>query len=348
MAYLRLQQPLYTGGRLSGNLARAEAQMAVADAEYADARQQLALRVLQAWSENLTSERKLQAYISSLRVHERLFGLVKRRESEGVSAVADVALASSRISALQSELQAILAQRDTALARLRLLTGQPIATEEASPKNLPALPRRAVALPDLLEAARQQNPSLARSRALAEAALAEIQLAKASLSPEVFVRIERQHGNFFQANQPPLNRAFVGMSTSLGGGLSSLSNIQGAMARHQSALDEQEVQRLTLEDQIQSDFALALTVESRRAAMEAARQAAAQVLQSYERQFLAGRKQWQDVMNAAREQAQSDVQLADAVGAQQLTNWRLAVLTRGVDAVLQENADTAKPMQGQS
>ena len=54
---------------------------------------------------------------------------------------------------------------------------------------------------------------------------------------------------------------------------------------------------------------------------------------SWERQFLADRKQWQDLMNSARDQAMTDTQLADAIGSQQLSAWRLAILTRGLPTV---------------
>jgi adhesin transport system outer membrane protein len=54
---------------------------------------------------------------------------------------------------------------------------------------------------------------------------------------------------------------------------------------------------------------------------------------SYERQFLAGRKSWLDVMNAARELAQTETQLADLVSTQVLVTWRLVLNTGGVDAI---------------
>lgn len=110
------------GGRLVGNLSRAEARLAAAEGDLQDAKQQLALRVIQAWSEALVAQMKLQAYEGSLSMHVRLLELVRRRHAEGASAQADVALASSRLSTLQSEHDAAKAQRDTARERLRLLT----------------------------------------------------------------------------------------------------------------------------------------------------------------------------------------------------------------------------------
>jgi adhesin transport system outer membrane protein len=50
-----------------------------------------------------------------------------------------------------------------------------------------------------------------------------------------------------------------------------------------------------------------------------------QVLASYERQFQAGRKTWQDLLNAAREVAQNEFNLSDAQSAMQGAMYRLQV-----------------------
>ncbi len=340
VSYIRLQQPLWTGGRLTGNLARAKARGAATEAELLELRQQLALRVVQAWSEVIVAKHKGLAYEGSLVMHQRLLALVERRYKEGASAQADVSLASSRLNTLQAELEASAAQGETSLERLRLLTGRNIGAEIAKNTQELLLPARDPVLGALLAAARKKSPLLAKARAQAEAAETEIQIARAALSPEVYLRLESQHGSFSQAQQSSQNRFFVGLSTSLGGGLSILSGVEAAVAQHKAALEDIQTQQLVLDEQIQSDHTLALTAQSRRSGLEHASQAAADVLDSYQRQFLAGRKQWLDLMNAAREQAQSDVQLADAIGAQQLANWRLALLSRGVDALVTEGVQS--------
>jgi outer membrane protein, adhesin transport system len=72
---------------------------------------------------------------------------------------------------------------------------------------------------------------------------------------------------------------------------------------------------------------------SRLASIQASLKAAADVSASYDRQFLAGRKSWLDVMNAARELAQTETQLADLQSTQVVVTWRLAAYSRGIDAV---------------
>ncbi len=52
-----------------------------------------------------------------------------------------------------------------------------------------------------------------------------------------------------------------------------------------------------------------------------------QVLASWDRQYLSGRKSLQDLMNSTREQVQAQAQLADLDGSQLVASWRLAITT---------------------
>jgi hypothetical protein len=58
------------------------------------------------------------------------------------------------------------------------------------------------------------------------------------------------------------------------------------------------------------------------------------IARAWNRQFIAGRKTWQDVMNAVREQAQLEAQIADVKASQLLLSWRLAIIGRGVDRAM--------------
>jgi len=342
---LRLQQPLWTGGRLDGNLSKAESQLFAAQADLEVTRQQLALRVLQAWSEAVAAQGKFVSYEEGEAVHQRLLGMVERRHSEGFSAQADTDLASSRIEGVRADLLSARAQRDIALDKLRLLTGRPFAASQLIPTTSSHPVESTLSLDELLAAAREQSPQIAKARAQGKIAEAEVTLAKATLSPEVFLRAERQYGNFYQSGQGPQNRIFVGVASNFGGGLSSLSGLEAARARQRAAEEDVRAQVLTLDEQIQSDANLLRMTKERRSALERVQKNAANVSASWERQFLAGRKQWQDLMNAAREQMQSDVQLADVIATEQLTAWRLVILTQGVNAVLMRSV-TMTPQHG--
>ena len=106
----------------------------------------------------------------------------------------------------------------------------------------------------------------------------------------------------------------------IGDGLSSL-----AVQRHAAALADIESQQRSLAEQVMTDHALLVTSQSRRLALQSSAELADQVLASWDRQYLSGRKTWQDLMNSAREQVQVQVQLADLEGSQLVASWRLAL-----------------------
>jgi adhesin transport system outer membrane protein len=76
-----------------------------------------------------------------------------------------------------------------------------------------------------------------------------------------------------------------------------------------------------------TDYALLVTSQSRRQALQTSSELSAQVLASWDRQYLSGRTSWQDLMNSAREHVQMQAQIADLEGSQLVASWRLALTT---------------------
>ena len=185
----------------------------------------------------------------------------------------------------------------------------------------------------LLDRALAINPSVQKSRAQAQEQETVIGERRADYSPELYVRFEEQFGNHNFPDAGAQGRVFVGLSTRFGAGLSALSNVEEAQANYQSALAEIEVQTRAVSDQVLSDQALVVSSAIRYTALKTSLQAAGEVSTSYDRQFLAGRKSWLDVMNAARELAQTATQLAEVQATQVVATWRLVIYTSGVGAV---------------
>ena len=334
VATLRLQQPLYTGGRLSAGADKAQANLDQSQATQDDTRQQLALRVVQAYGDWLGAHLKAQANEKSEQTHTRLRDQVQRRIDEGVSAESDLVLALGRLDAIRADVTAARTQRDMALARLGQLLGRPVAHSALAPAI--AAPRRVG--PDvqvLLVQAQGLSPAVRRAQALAQVQAATLAERRADLSPDVYVRLERQYGNFNFANGAPETRLFLGMSTHLGAGLSTLSNLAGANNQWEAALADIQVQLRAVGEQVLADHALAQSADARLAAVQASLRSAQGVADSYDRQFLAGRKSWLDVMNAARELAQTETLIADLLSTQVVVSWRLDFYTQGTDAATQ-------------
>jgi adhesin transport system outer membrane protein len=327
---LRLQQPLWTGGRLTAGLSKAQATATATQASLEEVRQQLALRVVQTYSDWLAAHGRGQSFDKSIEVHLRLSDQVNRRIEQGAAAQSDRILVESRLANLHSDSVQARGQRDTALARLGQLLGHSL--EDAELIALLAPPRSVNAkLQALLDVS--AHPTIQKMQAQAKVQEAVIDERRADLKPEVYLRAEQQFGNYSIANAASESRLFIGMNSRFGAGLSSQSNVQAARAQHQAALADVQVQERALSEQILADHALATLSQARMTALTASLAATGQVSESYERQFLAGRKTWQDVMNAAREINQTEVQLVEAQATQVAVTWRLAISTQGLAAV---------------
>lgn len=330
---LRLQQPLWAGGRLTAGKEKADAGVLASRASLEEVRQQLALRVVQTYGDWLAAHLKTQAYDKSMATHVRLRDQVKRRIEQGVSAESDLILAVSRLKSVAADISVVRAQQDAALARLGQLLGRPIDAPVLSAAVAAPRPVNS-GLQTLLDLALSINPVIQKAQAQARMQESVIAERRADLSPEVYLRAERQYGNYTYSNAAPENRLFIGLNSRFGAGLSSLSNVEGARSQYQAALAEVEVQSRAVSEQVLTDHALATSSESRLVALGDSLKAAEQVSESYDRQFLAGRKTWLDVMNAARELAQTEVLLADIKATQVIVTWRLAIYTQGLVAVV--------------
>ena len=330
---LRLQQPLWTGGRLTAGLDKAEAGVLASQAALQSTRQELAVRVVQLYSEWYGAFLKRQALDKSLEAHETLRAQILRRIHNGVSPQSDLTLLVGRQQQTGADHSAARAQEQTALGRLSQMLGHGI-----EPQALAQTPSSALTMDDspqsLMEHAQTFSPSIVRLQAQARMANAEISERKADLSPEVYLRAERQYGNYAVVNSAPVSRFFVGFSSRFGAGLSSLSQVGGAQARYEAAMADIDSTRVSLGEQIQADLLQAETGKERLAALQSSLNSSDKLAKAWGRQFVAGRKTWLDVMNAVREQAQLETQIADARASQLMLTWRLAIVGRGLDSAL--------------
>ncbi len=330
--FVRLQQPLYTGGRLSQQLSRATANSKVSALTVDEERRTIALRMVQALGDGRAAAIKRQAYRESAASHVEFLGLVQRRVSEGLSPRGDVVLARSRLSSVRADLESAEVQLDQALSRLEQLLGRPLEAGEYAALRADAVDDAAAdwAMPPierLIQLSLQASPSVNRSLAELEARRADIGLARASLSPEVYVRAERSRGNV-GAGQ---SQIYFGVGSNFGAGLSDRSTVSAAEQRLQAQQAEVDARRRELTEQVRSEHTLALSGERRVTVLADSANYAATVVQAWQRQFLAGRKSWQELMNAAREKAQADALLGEASAARWVAMHRLRLLAEGVD-----------------
>ena len=327
----RVQQPLWTAGRLSAGLDKTQAGIDVSDANLADARLQLSFKVLQAWADWTSATRKVLAVQESLQAHRRLDGILKRRIQEGASAPTEQILTESRLQQTQAQLEMMQAQNRLARVRLEQLMGRTLSAQD---EPQPLAPYRPDSLEQLQVQALKYFPAYVRGQAQLRSQEAEWLERKADLYPEVYVRAEHQRGNYAFADMPSVNRVFVGLSSRLGAGLTTGMQLESIAKKREVLMNDLENVERTVREQVQTEWIQLSSAQSRLPSLRHSLESARLTAQAWDRQFLAGRKSWMEVMNTVRELLQADLDVVDAETQILLGSWRLACLVETPEMAL--------------
>lgn len=338
--FARLQQPLWTGGRLTAQLDKAQAQKTVVGLILEEQRLTLSTRWLQLWAEVQAAELREQAYLESEEKHNKYFEQVQSRAKEGHAPRSDVQLSLTRIAAVQAELEQARAQKRQAINSLEQMYGMAMPTQgiawtaslQKAAEHNGNLPKSAK---DWLVQVEDKHPTLQRAAALIRTVRADVDLAKSQASPELYVRGEIINGDISKTTR----QIYVGVSSNFGAGLSTLSTVAAAQAKLDAQEHETETRRREIAEQVMADVENLESQTQRLKYLEKAYDSADEFLQSSERQFAAGRKSWIELMNTAREKAQTRIQVAEAKTLQWLAQQRLSLLSMGVDDYLNSNVN---------
>jgi adhesin transport system outer membrane protein len=325
---LSLKQPLWTGGRLEAGVALASARQQVAEAAQQETRRDIALELIQAYGDASTAKARMQAQEASLAVHKKLLEQIRRRAKEGLNVQSDSALAESRRDGVLADLESARALLNTSRDKLRTLVGREVTQNLVVPGKV--LPLNTETEDDTSQALKT-DPSLQRMQAEARELQAQVDSSASALWPELSASVLQRHGDVSGRS----SQVMLGFESKWGSGFANVSARQAAQQRQQAKLDDMDYRSRRISEQIRADHSNWRAALTRAQAYGGALRAAQTVYESWDRQFVAGKKNWQDVMNAAREMAQTEIQLAEAMGAVSVYEWRLALLSRGVDWVLQ-------------
>lgn len=339
-SYARLQQPIWTAGKLGGQVERAQFQLQYADATVQEQKQNIALRFLELVADYRLSIQRANAYADNVEKQQSYTSQVRARAREGLTAQSDVTLSESRLSVARAEHTLASFQRSQALARLEELWGGALPFEvrekleqfevlDAGPDGV------AQQISESLRSALQYSPTVEKARLAKAVAEAEARLSKARMMPDVYLRAELRKGDVSGTDR----QIFIGLSSSFGGGVSGLASADASQARAQAADSEIEARQRELAEQVTSDVLLLGNQLARSRNLESAISASRSYLQATENQFQAGRRSWLDVLNAARDTTGLVIQRAEAVASAWLSNERLKIRCQGLKDYMREQEE---------
>ena len=337
-ATVSLEQPLWTGGRLTGGLDKANSALNEERERLRQTQRALAFRVVQSYGDWLSASLRMKGWEESLATHFRLKSSVGRRLVEGVASKSDQLLANSRLQSVIADLAAVRAQEQVALSTLSQLVGEKMMSQQMG-ISLP-LPSQTDNLEQMMEQALALSPDVQQALDLVDVAKADLVIQESERWPDLFFRAEHQFGTrqalqSSQSDTRPDTRVSVGLRTKFGAGLSTFSGANASRLAFQASLAAVDTQRRAINERVQGDYYLVASFGSQLPALRSAASTTEAVFNSYHRQYLAGRKTWFDLLNSARDLVQSKIQLADAEAAYLVVNWRLAILTQGLEQLME-------------
>ena len=314
----RLQQPLWTGGRINAGVDAAKARVDAADSGIGEAQEAVLTRLIEAYVEAARRQAQQRISVENVRQHEELRNLIQRRVDQQISPNVDLSLANSRLAQASSELSSINQQLSIALNRLSELAGRSVEEVEESldwARELPDTRRRAE------REAVFRSPALTTLEQEQRAAAADVRAERAKLFPIVAVRLEHERGLTEES------RALLVLESEFDAGLSTVASTTAAASRRDALRQE----RLTAERELRTEVSVAwqqwLAAQVRLDNAERQRQGTRTVFESYTRQYVIGQKSWLDVLNAVQEATAAALSVEDARAEMRDPMLRLALLT---------------------
>ena len=344
---VRIEQPLWSGGRIDAGIDAAGSRVDAAGAAIEEERLTLSLRVIAAYTEALRQTARVRSAEEGLAEHQRLLEMIRRRVVQSVSSQTDQRLAESRAYQAANDVSNARQALENALAQLSQLAGKPVRLVSNTGIGV-GEPLPDASLERVMRQAISYSPTLQRLDYEAQAADSEITLQRSAYLPKVVLRVEKPTGGINADNR---TRAMLVLQAQPGAGLSAKAGVDAAVARREGARAAHDaalgVIRIFLlddalhravfaaHDAAERDVRERFTLDWNEA--EASRQrlgnageastTSTQVFESYARQYVIGRKSWNDVLNAVREATQAQFALEDTRAQAIAASLRLAAQT---------------------
>lgn len=317
------EQPLWSGGRITGQIQLAQANARMAGAGVQEAELNVLVQLSSAFLESLRLEARLVTAAHNVAEHERLLRLIQRRVKAEISPTADETLAQARLQQALAERIQLQRQRDGARLQLNQWSGMQITSSLAAPKDIVFTRPGSSAL--VQDKALAYSPQRSRLRAQIDIADAQIVVSKSASYPTVVAGYQYTWDSTLSGADT--RRTYLALQFQPGAGLSALSNEQVAASRKDAVQQELETLDLNLSAQVLAAVTELDALGAQLAPARALLSGTTEVVESYLRQYQIGRKNWLDVLNAQREMTQALYNVADTEFGHQLAQLKLMLLT---------------------
>jgi adhesin transport system outer membrane protein len=278
--------------------------------------QDIFIQMTGSWQSMISAYERLKVARLTL---DRLKGYqaqMRRRVDAEASPRIDLELADSRLLQTEVELSTAQTSLQVALTRLEQFSGEFDLLSRIQNARYPSKLLETAPFSSQLHhvdwrTAASEHPAVAKARIEVVHIQRGLDAKNAEALPQLFVRVYKPIGEIATSSDTSTT-TFLGMRYSPGAGFSTYAEAKAIATRMDGAQQSVEAAIREMQQTLQNDREEFVNARLRMAALEKSVASSALVLESYQRQFQAGRKQWQDLLNQVRELAQNQYALADA------------------------------------
>ena len=298
----RIEQNLWTAGRVTGEIDGANAGVQAAQATVDQARTDIMDKVLQAYTDLGRAQTRIVVAKSNVQEHERLADLIARRVGGEVSPTSDGVMGMARLAQARAELGQMMAMEARARSTLAQAVGQDVG-------NITVPGQQDLAFGDfdsLLLRALDYSPALRRLAFEEKTQQADVRVKESANWPQLKLRADKITGGM-----APQQQTYLALEYQSGAGFNTMTQAREAAAKLESLGASRETTRRDLIDRLSSDWVDLQSYKLQLQDLRAQVQSTNEVFDSFVRQYAVGRKTWIDVLNAQRDVAQARYQQAD-------------------------------------
>lgn len=329
---VRIQQPLWAGGRIDAEYNKAKKLADVAKMSIEELKQNLALLTSEALYSILSSYGHKLVYEDAVQRLEGHKAMIARRVERGISPESELLLVNTRLVQAKTDVSMAYASLEKSLSLLSQRLTRTITIDELKP-ILPLFTCK-VYLPSqydndqFVNNVLSSHPGMERYQRQVESAGYEVEIKKANLLPTVYAKAEKQWDN----KVIDTKTSFVlGVQYTPGAGFSSLSAVETARANFLSMQQEKENFQLELKQKVMAEWSDYSFTTKRYENYVMAVDTTQQTAESYNRLFISGKRSWLDMLNAEKEWSSAQISLSDVQAYLITTPIRLKIYANELD-----------------
>jgi len=323
---LRLDQPLWTGGKIDAAYDKAKAEKKEATYGYDENQYKLIDTYLTTIQEYLIAQEKIKVLNQNKKQFMDLREMLERMMKAGVLSQTDKNLLNSRIATLYADLVVTKAKHKVSKIQFEILTGRMIPCNINF--NYRKILNETTPIEKYIKELLETHPSLKIMDAKIGSAISEVGASKSTLWPSLMLRAEHRSGTIYDETEPESeNLVYVALNVSTGAGISALSNINKAKINVSKVKYEKLSKEKEVIDKLMSDYTNYITVKSQKKIVFDNIENQTEVYDSNKRLFLSGQKKWLDVVNSLSELNKQKILYSKLQEQSQLLEYKIALKT---------------------